>query len=90
MRNILLPVAVFILGVCLALISARFAFACFLIGALINIFVRRRNRSGVADPEDGDRDVLLTRSSYALMLPSFIFVAVIVISMSTVIFNRVG
>ncbi len=90
MRNILAPVAIFILSGCLALLTLRFAFACFLVGASINIYVNRRKKSKGAGSDIDDRDVLLLRSSYALMLPSFIFVAVVAIGMSGVIFNRVA
>ncbi len=90
MRNILAPVAIFVLSGGLSLLAAQFAPLCFLISALIHIFVNRR-RSREADATgDDDRDVLLIRSSYALMLPSFIFVAAILLSMSGVIFDRAG
>jgi len=70
--------------------AAQFAVASFVIGASINIFVSRRKKSEAANSENDDRNTLLIRSSYALMAPSFIFVAVILVGMVGVTFTRVN
>jgi len=70
--------------------AVQFAVASFVIGALINIFVNRRNKSEATNSDNDDRDVLLIRSSYALMAPSFIFVAVILVGMLGATFIRVN
>ena len=87
MTNILIPVAIFIVSYALTLIAAQFAFISFVIGALINIFVNRRKKNEAINIGKDERDILLIRSSYALMAPSFIIVVVILIGMIGVKFN---
>jgi len=90
MTNILIPVSIFVFSGALALIAAQFAVASFVIGALINIIVNRRKKSAVTNLDNDDRDVLLIRSSYALMAPAFILVAVILVGMLGATANRVS
>ena len=88
MTNILVPVSVFIVGCALSLLAARFAVVCFLVGAVLNIVVNRRTSSKSTRPDNADRHALLIRSSYALMAPSFTFVAVIFFGASGEILDR--
>lgn len=90
MKNILIPVAIFVVSGALTLVAAQFAVAFFVAGAFINVFINRRKRKQATNSGDHHRQTLLIRSSYALMAPSFIFVAVILAGMLGATFNRIS
>ncbi len=81
MKNVLIPVLLFILCAALSLLVAQFLVLFFLVGAVLNIYVNRRKKSDTDDAGRNQRDALLIRCSYALMAPSFIVAAVILASM---------